>query len=147
MNKLSALIATCDVIRGIIAGSRGRRRAELSRKVPHAWEPPSPEFHWYFAASEGSYPVCSQAVFSSSRSHSLLPCVPFSLSHFPVGCYCRVSSPSLIKSFVLRRRRALAIPVGGAAQNIRANISRINVDSSFLLAPSSRLCQIHIKVV
>lgn len=84
--------------------SRSREKAK-QRIVPKSSvrRPPSPEFHCYFAASEGSYSVCSQAVFS--LSHFPLPRVPFSLSHFPVGCYCRVSSPSLIKSFVLRRGR------------------------------------------
>lgn len=84
-----------------------RSGEKAHRNCPEKFRsPPSSEFHCYFAASEGSCSVCcSQAVFSPSLSHLPLLCVPSSLSHFPVGCYCRVSSPSLIKSFVLRRGR------------------------------------------
>lgn len=114
MNKLAALIATCDVIRGIIAG-RGRKRENCPEKFRTQGRESSPSplarVSLVFRCIRGcSYPVRSQAVFSPSLSRAPPPRVPFSLSHFPVGCYCRVSSPSLIKSFVLRRGRRAASP-------------------------------------
>jgi len=82
-----------------------------------------------FAASRGLGGAFAQ--FVSSPAVPAPRHGPFSLSHLPVGCYCRLSSPSLIKSFVLRRRRLRAVVAAATRRKISQQVPRpgINVEA------------------
>lgn len=78
-------------------------------------------------------------IFSVPLALSAVTRVPLSLSHFPVGCYCRVfpallSLNHLFSDTAPRRHARHSRPRGSGAKYIRANISRINVGSAFLPA-------------
>lgn len=150
-----ALIETCNVIRikyviereGGWEGEKGREGeregANLSRKVPHA---DLTLVSLVFRYIRGFIPVFTGRIFSIP----LRPVsrVPFSLSHFPVGCYCRVSSPTLIKSFVLRRRRrSVAFTIRVMQLKISAEYFENKRRLVFSSCANSRRHQIHVKLV
>lgn len=155
------LIGTRDILCDKFARertARERAHAELSRKVPHA------------AGRENFIGISlHQRVHTGIRRPYFPPYVPLTVLVSRVSLFpslisrlaATVGFPALLSLNHLFSDADAAAPSrsplpppspagargGDAAQNIPLNISRINVDSSFLLAVSSRRRQIHIKAV